>query len=319
MARLTPMSLDEAQHLGRACDLDVVAVEPIVHGSVNSNFALGLRGGGRAFLRVCEESARAQVEAQNALLAHLVACGVPTPAPLRRREGGTVGEHRSKPAVLFPFVPGAWLCQSRVTARHTARVGEVLATIHLAGEGFGGAPASRFGPEALEARLSSLRAGSLEPDLGADVERLSRELSSLTSEWASGETTVIHGDVFRDNVLWHDNALTAVLDFESASSGCPQYDLMVTVLAWCFGGDLSRPLARALVAGYTGVRPLGEAELAMCFDAGRRACVRFAVTRITDYELRPADVVARKDYRRFLQRLDRLLALGPSGLAAWLR
>jgi homoserine kinase type II len=42
--------------------------------------------------------------------------------------------------------------------------------------------------------------------------------------------------------------------------------------------------------------------------------LRFTVTRITDYELRPRGSVVYKDYRRFLARLLAIEALGEGGL-----
>ena len=56
----------------------------------------------------------------------------------------------------------------------------------------------------------------------------------------------------------------------------------------------------------------------MCHAQARAAAVRFAITRITDYELRPAGVVVYKDYRRFVARLAALDAIGEDAFAAWL-
>jgi len=123
--------------------------------------------------------------------------------------------------------------------------------------------------------------------------------------------------MFRDNVLWHEAGdLSAVLDFESASEGSKVFDLMVTMLAWCFGSTLDLELVAGLVAGYRQHAPLDAEDLSDCYDAARTAAVRFAVTRITDYELRPGSVVVYKDYRRFMARLRVIESLGPDGLAA---
>lgn len=322
MALLTPLDLEEARALGARYGLAVRAVEPIPHGSVNSNFVLELEpaagGGDRAFLRVYEESDAAAVAAQNRLLAHLVARGVPTPAPLARADGGTVDGHRGKPAVLFPFRPGAWICQARVAPAHVALVGAALAKIHAAGEGVGGAPESRFGAAELAARLERLRAMTLPAEIAAAVELLGERLAELADRDLAGPRCVIHGDVFRDNVLWDGAALSAILDFESASLGDAPFDLMVTLLAWCYGDALEQPLALALVGAYRRERPLDAREVAACYDAARAAAVRFAVTRITDYELRPRGVVVYKDFRRFTARLAALEAIGRERFPAFL-
>jgi homoserine kinase type II len=127
----------------------------------------------------------------------------------------------------------------------------------------------------------------------------------------------VHGDLFRDNVLWGDEGeLAALLDFESASDGVLAYDLAVTLLAWCFGDTLSSPLARAMVAGYEAERPLAVAERAGMLAEACVAALRFTITRVTDYAMRVVTGPrVLKDYRRFLARLDALEALGPSGLS----
>jgi homoserine kinase type II len=66
------------------------------------------------------------------------------------------------------------------------------------------------------------------------------------------------------------------------------------------------------------VRPLPEDEAARLHEEGTFAALRFAVTRITDFELRPRGTGVFKDYRRFLARADALDALGSEGLRAML-
>ncbi|HHH29830.1 MAG TPA: homoserine kinase [Polyangiaceae bacterium] len=321
MALLTPMSLEEARQVGAHFGLEVVGVEPLPHGSVNSNFAVTLESGDRAFLRLCEESDFEAVTAQNRLLSRLVEVGVPTPAPLARVDDeGTVAIHAGKPVAVFGWREGAWLCQQRVRAAHLERVGEVLGIIHREAEGYEGAPENRFAFQALRGRLEGLDEASLSDELRRDVVTLRDAVDELAPQVTQlPSTTVVHGDVFRDNVLWtEDGALSAVLDFESASMGHPAFDLMVTMLAWCFSGHLEQPLARALVRGYLRERELSGAELEACHLQARAGAVRFAITRITDYELRPRGVVVYKDYRRFMARLAAVEAIGEEAFGSWL-
>jgi homoserine kinase type II len=318
MALITAMTLAEARDLGARFGLAVTDFRPIVHGSVNSNFELGLERGGRAFLRVYEESDRAAVERQGLLLGHLAARGVPTPAPLPSSEGGVVTEHRGRPVSAFPWCDGSWICQRRCDEPRLEQVGDALAAIHLAGAGAPVLPDDRFDAAALRERLASLRSQSLAPEIASAVARLGDALDEVAAAVAGyPREHVIHGDVFRDNVLWTDR-LSAVLDFESASRGQPAFDLMVTMLAWSFGDTLVQSLARALVRGYVRRRPLEPVERAACWDEARMASIRFAITRITDYELRPRGVVAYKDYRRFLARLAAVEELDRDRFPLWL-
>jgi homoserine kinase type II len=126
---------------------------------------------------------------------------------------------------------------------------------------------------------------------------------------------VVHGDLFRDNVLWQGDQLVALLDWESASHGILAYDVAVTVLAWCCGSDLDWELARAMVTGYRSERELAPREWTGLWWMMRTACLRFATTRIIDVFLRGSYPAGYKDFRRFLMRLDAVEALTPESLA----
>jgi homoserine kinase type II len=129
----------------------------------------------------------------------------------------------------------------------------------------------------------------------------------------------MHGDLFRDNVLWDAGGeIAALLDFESACAGSYAYDLMVTVLSWCFGDELEAGLASAMCGGYDRVRPMSEAEKRGLWAEGSFAALRFTVTRITDYAMRSGATGPRvvKDWSRFMKRFEKLQALGEEGVRA---
>ncbi|MGH7297124.1 MAG: homoserine kinase, partial [Polyangiaceae bacterium] len=226
------------------------AVEGIAGGSVNSNFALVTTEQGRVFLRLYEEQDDAGAARETAMLERLAAAGVPTPPPLRRLDGATVSRCRGKPAALFPWRDGTMRCQAGVTPRDTAEVGAALGRLHVVGAG--GTPvAGRFGVEALRLRLDRIEAAG-HPDLSPRVPSLRAALEDThRARDPSLPGGLIHGDLFRDNVLWGAGGdLSALLDFESACEGTYAYDLMVTVLSWCFGDDLDGRLAAAMREGY---------------------------------------------------------------------
>ncbi|WP_437861567.1 homoserine kinase [Sorangium sp. So ce363] len=340
MAILTPLSLADARRIGALYGLEIADVRGLLAGSVNSNFALALADGrGQVFLRVYEEQQLGAASREARMLEHLAAGGVATPQPLRRRDAASgsegaafVAEHAGKPVALFPWVAGASLCQARVTPDATRRVGAALARVHLVGASFEGANTSRFDLDSLDQRLRGLRspagakstapapAPALPPDVAAAVDELTGRLERIraAAPRTPGPQTLIHGDLFRDNVLWEAGEISALLDFESASRGSAAFDLAVTMLAWCFGDDLDPDLVAALAAGYTAVRPLSTEERDRLFHESVIAALRFSITRITDFELRPKGSGVYKDFRRFLARQRTLERLGPEGLLALL-
>lgn len=316
MAVLTPVSLAEARRIGAELGLDVISCEGIPAGSVNSNHALWTAGGERFFLRVYEEQSPATARDEAALLAHLASHGVPTPRPLTFREGESIGALGDKPVAVFPWVEGESLCQARVSEDVTRRVGQALARTHLAGLDYPKAPRSRFDAAALGLRLDGIPARA--PALAPLVDELRGELARLAPlRSPEAAHSLVHADLFRDNVLFQNGELAALLDFESACAESRPFDLAVTLLSWCYGDALEQGLARALVQGYVSVRPLPAEELDHLPADTAFAALRFTITRITDFELRPRGAGVFKDYRRFLARLRRVVELG-DGLADFL-
>jgi homoserine kinase type II len=288
-------------------------IQGIPAGSVNSNYALETARG-RFFLRVYEEQDEAGARSEAALLAHLAARGVKTPAPLARTDGAKLSHHAGKPVALFPWIEGGMRCQASVTEEDAARVGAELARVHVAGQGVE-AGEGRFNYEDLIVRIERIAKAS-QPDLAAQASALEEHLRVWMDRRAALPVGLIHGDLFRDNVLWSKSGeVTALLDFESASRGILAYDIMVTVLAWCFGDGFDAHLARALVGGYRSVREIEDREKAGLLAEGCLASMRFTVTRITDYAMK-AGIGPRvlKDWRRFAMRFDTLESLGEPGL-----
>jgi homoserine kinase type II len=324
MAILTVPREDELDTLVAAYDLGSRrSSSGIEAGTVNTSYALDLEAG-RYFLRIYEEQGRAGAEAEARLLLHLAASGVKTPAPVVARDGALVRSVAGKPAALFPWVEGDMLCLRAVTPVAGREVGVALAEMHLAGPPPGGAlGAGRFGPEDLILRCD--RVAASRDDLAreqADALRsaMRAAAASRRSDLPSG---LVHGDLFRDNVLWQEAGpgdspdtgprssprIAALLDFESAHRGPFAYDIAVTILSWSFRDAFDHEVGRSIVAGYREVRELEPAEREALHAEAIFAALRFTITRITDDAIRVG-----KRWQRFVARREALEQLGTSGL-----
>jgi homoserine kinase type II len=307
MARLTPVSLAQAATV--LADYGVKATEwvPIEAGSVNSNFKAVTASGDRYFARVYEEQDLKGAEAELRLVDELHELGLPVARALPRSTGGFAHEVGNKPFAVYPWVEGEILCQGRVTAPVAEQVGRALARLHQATHRVSPLKAGRFNPSDLERRLDELEACGRD-ELAQAAAGIRQQLADYSSRRPVGlPSGVIHGDLFRDNVLWDGDRIAALIDFESASTGTFVYDLMVTLLAWCYGEALDTQLSSALLRGYSAERTMQPAELDALEVEGALACLRFATTRLTDFSLRtPPDAEPRRDYRRFLARLRAL-------------
>lgn len=80
-------------------------------------------------------------------------------------------------------------------------------------------------------------------------------------EFANGDRGIIHADVLRENLLVDGQNLT-LIDFDDCGIGFRLYDLG-TALSQCLMEPHLAAIARALVEGYSALRPLDEAARAM--------------------------------------------------------
>lgn len=280
-------------------------------GTVNTSYALEM-GKGRFFLRIYEEQQQPGAEDEARLLLHLAASGVPTPSPVQSRDGSMVHVLAGKPAAIFPWVEGDMLCLKAVTPTAAHAVGAALARMHLAGPAEPVATSlsgGRFGADDLVARCDRVAKSTdnvarvLAEPLRDAVIRLDRKRR------ADLPRGLVHGDLFRDNVLWHHGKIAALLDFESAHKGPFAYDVAVTVLSWSFRDAFDFEVARAIVAGYREVRELEESEREALYVESVFAALRFTITRITDEAIRVG-----KKWQRFVARREAIEQLGPAGL-----
>ncbi len=317
MAVFTPINPEDASRIANAHQLAPPdQVIGVAAGSVNSNFFLQWnRPLRRVFCRVYEEQGPLGVAHEWALLAHLRRNGIPCPQPL----GGVLpGEvtHGGKPVGLFECIGGEMSCQKAVTATRALRMGALLGRVHNVGASFPWKRQGRFEVSDLDKRLRWIKqqapGGPAQDALGGHVHQLQEHLVALGQVvWGQGVHTCIHSDLFRDNVHWEGDRIVGVLDWESASLGLRVYDLAVLLLAWCYADTFDWELGRALVQGYQTHVSLTSGEKQLLMPALRMACVRFAITRITDFHLRQGvGERTHKDYTRFFLRLEELESLG---------
>ncbi len=312
MALITPLSRDDAAKLAADFGLELAEIEALHAGSVNSNFRLLDAQGRRYFARLYEEQGVVGARGEVRLLSSLAAARVPVVAPVPRGNGSFIGDHRGKAFAVFPWVDGEHLCQKQVTPAACRKLGDALARVHLASPAASTLPEGRFRVTDLVARLDRVERDPEALRFAADVAHIRERLAHYTKvrdpELPRG---LVHGDLFRDNVLWNleQGEIVALLDFESASEECFAYDVMVCVMAWCYGSGFELDLVAALLAGYHARRALSERECAGLSIEGAIGALRFATTRITDFSLRAAPGQAPvRDYRRFLERLKALEA-----------
>jgi homoserine kinase type II len=326
MAVFTPLTLNDAQHVLRAYGLsEAREVIGIAEGSVNSNFFVRTDEQ-TYFVRLYEEQSTQGVTYEWALMDHLGRRGLAVP----RRIVGTSADmhHRvlqvaGKPVGVFECAEGESVCQSMVTEQRAAEVGRFLGAAHMAGLEFAASPQTgRFTPVHMHRRIESIReqmsSRTRDEVLAQDVRTLEQALVAVQDAMDDDRLPrgVIHADLFRDNVRWQGDSISAVIDWESSSQGPLAYDLMVTLLAWCYGDDFEWGCAQAMAQAYHQKRALTPHEQRCLRSVASYAAIRFGITRITDFHLRQSvGERTHKSYKRFMSRLAALQAMSDAQFA----
>jgi homoserine kinase type II len=294
-------SLLEAYGIG-----PLISAKGVAEGVENSNYLLDTAQG-RYFLTLYEKRVNADdLPFFIDLIDHLAERGNPVPRILADASGIHVQSLCGRPACLIQYLPG--LSLDRPSGRHAWEVGAAQAKLHLDLADFDGGPdnsLSLAGWQQLAARIGD-RFDGIAPGLGDAV---TAELDHLAAHWPTGlPRSVIHADLFPDNVLVTGEQVSGLIDFYFACRDITAYDLAVTHSAWAFSSDGSTyqpALAHALVQGYQSVRALSADERAAFPLLVRGAALRFLLTRALDWLETPADaLVVRKDPLAYQRRLS---------------
>jgi homoserine kinase type II len=314
MAVYTHLSADALQALIGEYDVgDLLSAKGIAEGVSNSNWLVETTAG-RFILTMYEH----RVEAADlpfflGLLDHLSARGSPVPRTIHDRTGAAFRTVDGKAVALIEFLPGVSIDTPRPAQARA--VGEALAGIHLAAADFSQERPNTMGLAAWRKLLGDCGGRLGEIDAGLP-DLVTRELDFLDAHWPTGlPRSVIHADLFPDNVLMLGNRVSGLIDFYFACTDIMAYDLAVTHAAWSFGMDnVFRPaIGEALIEGYDARRPLPPEAWEALPVLARGASMRFLASRAYDWLHTPPDaLVTRKDPLVFAERLSFYEAQGES-------
>ena len=307
MAVYTQVSTEEMTAFLHRYDYgSLISAKGIAEGVENSNYLIETTSG-RFILTLYEK--RVNVEELPffcALTDHLAGKGLNIPRMLRDRRGEQLQMLAGRPACLIEFLTGVSV--THPTPAQARAAGGALGDMHRALADFRQSRPNGLDLPGWQA-LADRCGGDLDRIMPGLGERVGRELAWLDAHWPRHlPASVIHGDLFPDNVLMLGDEVSGVIDFYFACTDIRAWDVAVTHAAWCFENDgtgYHAELGRALIAGYDKQFGLSTEERLAFPILARGACLRFLLTRAFDWINTPADaMVTRKDPIAFLRRLD---------------
>ncbi|EGD57305.1 homoserine kinase [Novosphingobium nitrogenifigens DSM 19370] len=290
----------------------LVSAKGIAEGVSNSNWLIettGCDGNGARYILTMYEF---RIELDDlpyflSLLDHLAAKGCPVPRTIHDRDGALYRMIGDKAVALIEFLPGVSV--STPTAGQARAAGRELARLHRAAADFPATRANAMGIAEWQRLAQACGPDGLATIAPWLADLVASELPRFAAAWPKGlPETVIHADLFPDNVLVLGDTVTGLIDFYFACNDMAAYDVAVTHLAWCWDpadGNFRADLSRALLEGYEGVRPLSDEERAALPLLAQGAAMRFVMSRAYDWLNTPADaLVIRKDPLPLARRLE---------------
>ena len=191
-------------------------------------------------------------------------------------DGSPVQKIGGEAVMLYPWISGRPVFPPKLSARHAAAVGDLLARMHGAGETLFGTIDEKPEKEApLDWESLAEEAGSLSPDApwlpalkAALPDLISRDADARKAASVLEKTALSHRDLDPKNVLW-EGANPHVIDWESAGPVHPASELLECLLSWSDDGEggLSRASFDAFLSAYGAKRDLREASWDAVFRA----------------------------------------------------
>lgn len=304
MAVYTDVSFEELEELLELYDIgQPLSFKGIAEGVENSNFYLQTDRG--AFILTLYEKRVTDSDLPFflALMEHMAGQGIACPLPLRTRDDRQLVSLNGRQGAILTFLSG--LSLRRPQAIHCASAGAALANLHRAGESFAMTRPNALGPAGWPPLVEAIgNADGIEDGLTALIHE---SLAHLQANWPHDlPGGVIHADLFPDNVLFMQDAVSGVIDFYFACNDHYAYDLAIMLNSWCFEQDGSYNVTkgRALISAYRAHRSISRAEEQALPVLMQGAALRFLLTRTYDW-LHPDEggLVRPKDPREYSRRL----------------
>jgi homoserine kinase type II len=252
MATYIQLQESDVQKIAELYDLTLIDFAPIEGGASKSNYLLHTRQG-KYVLTVFGSKMLELVTRLGQLLLLLAKYKFPTSRLLLSVQGEATTTYREMPVMIKVHIAGQVYRELDQTMLR--QVGVAMARLHqlsvpdrLLDKQLYGIP-----------HFSSIVGHGFDPEFETwIVQRLADLEQRIPQELPQ---SLIHGDLFYDNVLFVGKKLKAFIDFEDALYYYKGFDLGMGIVGLCSSESvLALDKVRALVAGYQRIRQLEEKE-----------------------------------------------------------
>ena len=234
----------------------------------------------KLILTIFEENKLEELPFYLDLMRFLASKNFPCPLPVINNNNEYLTLIKDKPAVLVSFLLGAE--KESITEDDCCSVGEALARLHTSAKDFSGKKKNSRNIDWISTKFNELKKRLSSSDQTIIEQEIDYQKNCLTDGLPSG---IIHGDLFRDNVFFHQEKLSAFIDFYYACNDHLILDIAITINDWCSNSDgsLKKEKFDLFLNGYQSIRMLQSSELKYLNNALRLAALRFWLSRLDAY------------------------------------
>ena len=234
----------------------------------------------KLILTIFEENKLEELPFYLDLMRFLASKNFPCPLPVINNNNDYLTLIKNKPAVLVSFLLGAE--KESITEDDCCSVGEALARLHTSAKDFSGKKKNSRNIDWISTKFNELKKRLSSSDQTIIEQEIDYQKNCLTDGLPSG---IIHGDLFRDNVFFHQEKLSAFIDFYYACNDHLILDIAITINDWCSNSDgsLKKEKFDLFLNGYQSIRMLQSSELKYLNNALRLAALRFWLSRLDAY------------------------------------
>jgi len=213
------------------------------------------------------------------LTRHLEQDGFNVPAPVVNRLGDSIFCLKDKAGVIVPCLLGTSLNEPDIQA--CAAVGSYLAGMHLSLRSFSQSRAVQRDVAWMKGQLEKLE-GKMDLSEFEMLQGYFIRYCAYQPHLLDCPQGTIHGDLFKDNVLFDGGDVSGVFDFYHACDATLMFDLAVVANDWAIGANGVHDKAKlaSLCEGYQSERLWTDKEKVMWPFCLELAALRFWLSRL---------------------------------------
>ena len=305
MAVYTDISQEDLdQFLSQYNMEEIISFEGIRNGVSNSNYLLFGKNN-KYILTIFEEMTdEKDLPYFFQLMNHLNNSNIVCPKVLKDKDNNFSNNLKGKQAAISSFLQGQSI--DHIKPSHCAELGVMVAKFHNASSKLDIYRENELGIKKLNNIINSIDQISdkiSKPIIDLIYNEHDYLIKNILFDIPSG---IIHADLFPDNIFFHENKLSGIIDFYFSCNDFYAYEIATCLNAWCFeqNNEFNISKAKALLSNYNLHKKFSSEELECLPLLARASALRYLLTRLIDFHTKEdSKLIIKKDPDEYLKKL----------------